>query len=150
MSLGTPSTYADWVNILELLKKKENDDEILGVMQRGTIEWQTGVAERFSRRLIDVINYRMNTATDLFQKSMSRSRGQERLIIQALLSLRKEMSFLSKVASISALPEEHRNHYYQLVLAQADNIQQSLEESAKNDRSGKLSSIVRNHKVNTF
>lgn len=36
------------------------------------------------------------------------------------------------------------------VIEQADNMQKSLEDSAKNDRSGRMSSIVRNHRVNSF
>ena len=74
----------------------------------------------------------------------------QRAIVQALLALRKEMCFLSKVMDISAIPEKERQHYYQLVLDQADCMQRSLEESAQKDRSGKLASIVRNNKVNAF
>ena len=37
-----------------------------------------------------------------------------------------------------------------MILEQANNIQNSLENSASKDRSGKLSSIIRNNKVNSF
>ena len=70
--------------------------------------------------------------------------------MQALLSLRKEMSFLARAINLPALPEKDRQHYVQLVLSQADSMQKSLEDSAKKDRSGKMSSIIRNHKVNGF
>ena len=96
-------------------------------MKAGSIQWQSGVAERFSRKLIEAVNFRMNAASDKFQKDLSRSHGQEGAIVQAILSLRKEM-----------------------VIEQADNMQKSLEDSAKNDRSGRMSSIVRNHRVNSF
>ena len=119
-------------------------------MQRGTIEWQSGVAERFAKKLIDVINYRMNAASDKFQKEMTRSNGQERAIVQALLALRKEMCFLSKAINLPAIPEKDRQQYHQLVISQANSMQTSLEDSAKKDRSGKLASIVRNNKVNAF
>ena len=92
----------------------------------------------------------MNNATDRFQREMSRSQGQERVIVQALLALRKELSFLSKAINLPALPDKDRNHYCQLVYSHADSIQKSLEDSAKHDRTGKLSSIVRNNKVNSI
>ncbi len=149
-SVAPPRIYADWVAILDLLKAKTDDEAVLDAMQRGTIEWQAGVAERFSQRLIDTINYRMNAASDKFQKEMSRSNGQERAIVQALLAFRKELSFLAKAINIPALPEKDRQHYYQLVIDQANKVQGSLEDSAKKDRSGKLASIVRNNKVNAF
>ena len=119
-------------------------------MQEGTIEWQTGVAERFTKKLIDVVNYRMNIASDKFQKEIGRSNGQERAIVQALLALRKELCFLSKTMNLPAIPENDRLQYYQMVISQANSMQNSLEESAKKDRSGKLASIVRNNKVNSF
>ncbi len=148
--IAPPHTYSEWVAVLDMLKNKTDDPEVLEAMQKGTVEWQSGVAERFSKKLIDSVNYRMNNATDRFQREMSRSQGQERVIVQALLALRKELSFLAKAINLPALPDKDRDHYHQLVISQADSIQKSLEDSAKSDRSGKLSSIVRNNKVNAI
>lgn len=145
-----PKTYAEWVTVLEILKAKTDDESVLNALYQGTIEWQTGVAERFAKKLIDVINYRMNCASDNFQKEIGRAYGQERVIVQALLTLRKELLFLSKAINLPAIPEKDREHYFQLVISQANSIQSSLEDSAKKDRSGKLASIVRNNKVNAF
>lgn len=149
-AIAPPRTYSDWTAVLEMLKTRTDDEAVLSAMQRGTIEWQSGVAERFAKRLIDTINYRMNAASDRFQKEMSRSNGQERAIVQALLALRKEMCFLSKAINLPAIPEKDRQQYHQLVINQANSMQSSLEDSAKRDRSGKLASIVRNNKVNAF
>lgn len=148
--IPAPHTYSEWVSVLDIFKAKSNDSEVLTAMKNGTVEWQSGVAERFSKRLIDSVNYRMNTASDKFQKEMSRAYGSEGAIVQALLALRKEMSFLVQAIDLPALPEKNRQQYIRLVLDQADNVQKALEDSAQKDRSGKLSSIVRNHKVNSF
>ena len=131
-------------------KNKTNDDEVLRAMKAGTVEWQSGVAERFSKKLIDAVNVRMNAASDKFQRDLSRARGQEGAIVQAILALRKEMSFLAQAINLPALPDKERQHYLNLVIEQANSMQKSLEDSAKKDRSGKLSSIIRNHKVNSF
>lgn len=148
--ITVPHTYSDWAYVLDMFKEKENDTEVLEAMKNGTLEWQSGVAERFAARLIDAVNHRMNLATDKFQKDMTRARGSEGAIIQALLTLRKELAFLTKALDLPVIPQNDRKQYVQLILKQADEIQKSLEDSAKQDRSGKLSSIVRNHKVNLF
>ena len=145
-----PATYSEWSVVLGRLKEQVDDAAVLDAMQQGKIEWQTGVAERFTRKLVDVINFRMNMAIDKFQLEMKRSSGQERLIIQALIALRKELLFLSKSVCIPAIPEKNRIQYQQLIISQANSIQSSLEESAKQDRSGKLACIVKNTKVNMF
>lgn len=149
-SIKKPTTYSEWANVLEILKSKKDDAAVLSAMKQGTIEWQSGVAERFSRKLIDVVNFRLNSATDKFQKEMNRSNGQERVIVQSLLALRRELNFLVQAINLPAIPEKDRQQYCQLVISQAESIQKCLEDSAKKDRSGKLSSIVRNNKVNAF
>lgn len=148
--ISVPHTYYEWVNVLDIFKSKTNDSEVLVAMQKGTIEWQSGVAERFSKRLIDSVNFRMNEASDKFQREMNKGCGSEREIIQSLLSLKKEMAFLAKAINLPSLPERERQHYLQLVIEQANSMQKSLEDSAKEDRSGKLASIVRNNKVNSI
>lgn len=148
--MKAPESYAEWADVLDALASRRNDAEVLSAMQAGTLPWQSGVAERFARRLIDTVNGRMNAAADQFQKSMSRSRGQESLIVQAVLSLRKELQFLARVMDIPVIPEKDRRQYVQMVRNQADQMQKSLEDSARTDRTGKLGSIVRNHRVNAF
>lgn len=146
--IAPPQTYADWMSIFTLLKDKSDDELVLQAMQKGTITWQSGVAERFMKKLIDAINFRMNQATDQFQKEITRSYGQERVIVRALLALRRELQFLTQVANIPAIPEQNRQKYIQLILDQADHIQHSLEDSSRSDRSGKLRSIIRTNPVN--
>lgn len=149
-TIKPPRTYSEWVETLDLLKARTDDAAVLQALQQGTIEWQSGVAERFAKKLTDSINARMNAASDKFQKDLSFSRTQEGQIIQALLALRKEMSFLFQAINLPAIPENDRVQYCQLVREQAEYMQAALEDSAKKDRTGKLGSIIRNHKVNTF
>lgn len=148
--IAVPKTYAQWVEVLDVFKSKIDDTAAVSAMKAGSIEWQSGVAERFSKRLIDAVNKRMNAASDKFQTDMNRAGGSEGAIVQAILNLRKEMALLRNAIDIPALPAADRARYVSLVTEQADNMQRSLEDSAKRDRSGKLSSIVRNHKVNAF
>lgn len=148
--ISAPHTYSEWVKVITILKNKTNDEDALAAMKAGTIEWQSGVAERFSKKLIEAVNVRMNGASDKFQLDISRAGGQEGAVVQAILALRREMSFLVQAINLPVIPEKERQHYLNLVLEQADIMQKSLEDSAKNDRTGKLSSIVRNHKVNSF
>ena len=149
-SVNAPHSYYEWTIILDKLRDKSDDEAVLAAMRSGSIEWQSGVAERFAKKLVEVINFRMNNASDRFQKEMSRAAGQERAIVGALLSLRKEMRFLADAIDLPAIPDKDRRQYRQLVIEQADNMQKSLEDSAKKDRSGKLLSIVRNNRVNVF
>lgn len=148
--MTTPQNYSDWIILFDQLKNKTDDVEVIKAMKQGTIPWQSGVSERFIIKLVDAVNTRMNIASDRFQLDMNHAAGLESSIVQALLALRKEMAFLADAIDLPAIPEADRAQYVALVKAQADNMQNSLEDTAKKDHTGKLLSIVKNHKVNSF
>lgn len=142
-----PKTYYEWANVLGIVDAGSNDEEALEAMQHGSIELQAGVAERFITLLSETLTRRLNAAIERFQAEQRRFTG-DQTTVRALLLLRKELSFLMKAASIPALREDIRTTMTGTIQGNADSIQQSLEDSAKKDRSGKMSSLVRNHKVN--
>ena len=139
-----PKIYADWVKVFELLKSCEDDENVLTLMQEGTIVWQSGVAERFLKRLVDTINFRLDRATDNFQKARQTDENE---IIQSLMQLRRELQFILKTVDLNAIPVKEKTELRNMIINQSNSIQESLEKSAESDRSGKLSSIIKNNKV---
>ena len=139
-----PKIYADWVKVFDILKSGEDDEVILPLMQEGEIVWQSGVAERFLRKLVDTINFRLNKATDAFQRS---HQTDENEIVQSLMQLRRELQFMLKVVDINAVPVKEKMELRNMIINQSNSIQESLEKSSESDRSGKLSSIIKNNKV---
>ena len=139
-----PKIYADWIKVFNVLKSGEDDEVILPLMQEGEIVWQSGVAERFLRKLVDTVNFRLNKAIDNFQKS---HQSDENEIIQSLMQLRRELQFMLKVVDINAIPVKEKTELRNMIINQSNSIQESLEKSSESDRSGKLSSIIKNNKV---
>ena len=139
-----PKIYADWIKVFDILKSGEDDEVILPLMQEGEIVWQSGVAERFLRKLVDTINFRLNKATDAFQRS---HQTDENEIVQSLMQLRRELQFMLKVVDINAIPVKEKIELHNMIINQSNSIQESLEKSSESDRSGKLSSIIKNNKV---
>ena len=139
-----PKIYADWIKVFNTLKSGENDETILPLMQEGEIVWQSGVAERFLRKLVDTVNFRLNKAIDSFQKSRQ---SDENEIVQSLMQLRRELQFMLKVVDINAIPVKEKMELRNMIINQSNSIQESLEKSSESDRSGKLSSIIKNNKV---
>ena len=81
-----PKIYADWIKVFDILKSGEDDEVILPLMHEGEIVWQSGVAERFLRKLVDTVNFRLDKAIGNFQKS---HQSDENEIIQSLMQLRR-------------------------------------------------------------
>ena len=139
-----PKIYADWIKVFDVLKSGEDDEAILPLMQEGEIVWQSGVAERFLRKLVDTINFRLNKATDAFQRS---HQTDENEIVQSLMQLRRELQFMLKVVDINVIPVKEKTELRNMIINRSNSIQESLEKSSESDRSGKLSSIIKNNKV---
>ena len=139
-----PKIYADWIKVFNVLKSGEDDETILPLIQEGEIVWQSGVAERFLRKLVDTVNFRLNKAIDSFQKSRQ---SDENEIVQSLMQLRRELQFMLKVVDINAVPVKEKTELRNMIINQSNSIQESLEKSSESDRSGKLSSIIKNNKV---
>ena len=139
-----PKIYADWVKVFNILKSGEDDENILALMQEGIVVWQSGVAERFLKRLVEAVNFRLNKATDNFQKSRQTDENE---IIQSLMQLRRELQFILKAVEINAIPVKEKMELRNMIINQSNSIQESLEKSAESDRTGKLSSIIKNNKV---
>ena len=139
-----PKIYADWIKVFNVLKSGEDDEAILSLIQEGEIVWQSGVAERFLRKLVDTVNFRLNKATDAFQRS---HQTDENEIVQSLMQLRRELQFMLKVVDINAVPVKEKTELRNMIINQSTSIQESLEKSSESDRSGKLSSIIKNNKV---
>lgn len=142
-----PMTYAAWVTVLDRLAAGMEDEAVLHEMRAGSLAWQSGVAERFTQRFSDTVNVRINRASDHFSRAMGRA-SDASATIGALLSLRRTLRFLRNVVDIPALPAETRGSFIALVQDAADRMQESLEDSAQRDRSGRMASIVRGHRVN--
>ena len=139
-----PKIYADWVKVFNILKSGEDDENILALMKEGIVVWQSGVAERFLKRLVEAVNFRLNKATDNFQKSRQTDENE---IIQSLMQLRRELQFILKAVDINTIPVKEKTELRNMIINQSNSIQESLEKSAESDRTGKLSSIIKNNKV---
>ncbi|MHC5227982.1 hypothetical protein ACYSNW_06830 [Enterococcus sp. LJL99] len=147
--MNTPKTYSEWISLIEEFRNGSGEkvQQTVEVMKNGSLEWQSGVAERFMKHLNEAIDERLQQATQQFQRNFSRSNGSEREILQSLLTLRKELQFLQTAVDLPVLPEDVRQQLIGIMKEQRQQLQQSLEETAKSDRTGKLGSLVRNNRV---
>lgn len=143
-----PVNYADWCTLFDEIAKNPKDEAYFDTIARGTISWTSGVAERFVKLASDMIRKRVNAAQDAYQRQMKNSRGVNNVIQNALTGLNKEYRYVYKLARALPIPEEYKQQIAGLVQDQADQTQRSLEESAKSDRTGHLSALVKNAHVN--
>lgn len=141
------STYREWVDLLKKFDTHENDDQVLEIAKNGILVWQTGVADRFMKRLTTVINKRMTDSVKTFEKQISHPGIQEANFVKSVHQLKKEFDTMKSLVNIEAIPTDPRRKLIEMLYNSRKNLQSNLEESAEADKSGKLSSLVRNNRV---
>ncbi|MBO1001866.1 hypothetical protein [Pseudogracilibacillus auburnensis] len=148
--MRSPKTYSQWMECFDRLKEGAQDEQIIQLMKQGTIEWTRGVAERMTEVLYQTIKFRIEHASDLFQKELNHSRGNEVLIAKGLLTLRNRLALMYEVAQLNAFPKEVIDSMKKVVTDYAEQTQESLEDSAKADRTGRLKMLIKNNPLTNF
>ena len=148
--MKTPVSYAEWVDSFEQFKAGARDEEIILLMEQGHIEWTKGVAERLTQQLYETIDYRLRKSSDQLQKELNLCNGNETALVKAILSARKRLAVLKRVAHLPAFPEQVRETMWKLLHDYAKSAQQSLEDSAVTDRTGRIRSLIRNNPMTQF
>ena len=141
--MSSPTTYYEWSQLIDRLSTGEEDEEVLGLMRSGSLEWSKGVSSRFVRMLTDTVDDRMNAALDKLKAMINN--GDPNGLLEGISATRRELSFLKDVVSIDAIPNDTRSVLVDHVVDFSKQIQSSLESSAKADKTGKLMSVLSNN-----
>lgn len=146
-----PSTYAEWVRVLERFGRSEDDLQVARAFAAGTIEWTAGVAPRLTNRLSDATSARVKAVEERFNRDLKHARGDVGAIAKALLTLRKGLAqTASMLSAAQGLPSDVRDGLVKFVHNSADAAQKSLEDGMQGDRTGRLRQLVRTTPVNKF
>ncbi len=146
------NNYAQWCQTFDKIQTWEIghiDNEISNKIKKGTLGWTSGVAERFTQRLLTLINFRLDKLEKFYNERIRLCNDQ--FSISGLLVLfRKELIFLKELASINVLPEAVSRRIANEIEAFALNVHDSLLKGAKQDLSGILKQIILDTKINNI
>lgn len=144
-----PTTYSEWTGLLDRLRQGGYEDELLSAMEQGTFDWSPVVSERFVACLRATIDSRLHGLQQRQQRFAAHSNS-ERDIVAYLLNYRREFGLLRRLVSLPAIRNDVRSSFQSMIVECARKAQEALEESAAQDRSGRLVVLVRNTRVDAF
>lgn len=143
-----PSSYSEWHALMDEIASAPRNDTYIQLVRSGTVSWTSGVAERFVQTVSNTIQKRINTAKDVYERQMKNSKGGDMAVANALSVMTKEFRYLYQLSAALPIPSGYVEQMKQLIQDHADQTHNSLMDSAKADRTGKLASIVRGAGVN--
>ena len=146
--MNPPSNYSEWHTLMDEIAKSPRNNDYIQFVRTGTVSWTSGVAERFIQTVSNMIRNRVNAAQNTYQRQMKNSNGRDMAVSNALGALTKEYRYLYQISASLPIPQEYVDQMKKMIQDQADNTYNSLMDSVKADRTGKLTSIVRSSGVN--
>ena len=144
-----PRTYYDWSLLLKALKDKLSDEDVIAAMEKGEFVWQGDSSARLVRRIFNCIRVRTEMAHDKFRNEIQHF-SEEANVVKSMIALRKEFKFLLKISEIPNFPKIVQQKIRKYIQETADEVQTSLESSTKNDKIGRLHSIIKNNRINSL
>lgn len=146
--MAAPSSYSEWHTLMDEISSAPRNNDYIQMVRMGTVSWTSGVAERFIQTVSNTIRNRINTAQDVYQRQIKNSRGGDMAVANALSVLTKEYRYLYQLSAALPIPSEYVDQMKKIIQDQANQTYDSLMDSAKADRTGKLASIVRSAGIN--
>jgi hypothetical protein len=146
--LKTPGTYKEWIECIDTFVEGIMDESIFEAMNKGILSWQAGVADRITEQIFKALEVRTKSINDMLQKQLKAPSVSENQIVNALINGRVAIENLLRLSTVKPFPEELKKSIADTIISYADSIQSSLIDSARNDRTGKLSVIVKNNPIN--
>ncbi|XID92230.1 hypothetical protein ACF3MZ_27810 [Paenibacillaceae bacterium WGS1546] len=146
--MNPPTYYSEWTQLLYQLKELGQEDEkIISVLEKGTLEWTSGVADKILNCTYDVIEFKLKHTSRLFQQELDHSRGEEAAIISAIINARNRFDLLYRLCRLSIFPNEIKEAMINVVSKYVGDSQEALLESAKRDRTGQLAYTIRHNRL---
>lgn len=142
-------TYYEWITNLEKLKTAPRDEELLKTLYEGKIELVGNISYRFIKHINDVIRTRLKNSLEGILLKMNTIYKDTNALSLEVINIKKELSFSKKIINIPAIPEENKNKFKETLQMFANEINDTLEESASNlDNTGEALLMIKNSKIN--
>lgn len=134
-----PGIYAEWIPLLKDFAAGRDDEETIPAMQQGRLHWCDIVAGRFASRLMAAFNARF----DYIESRFCKDQDDGIPIEQALKQLDRNLDLLFQASQLQCLPEKERQMLQDELKKTRQDMDDALEESARQDPSGELAVLLR-------
>jgi hypothetical protein len=122
-ALKPPAVYAEWVPLLDRFAAGE--DDVLSLMQGGSIQWSNVVADRWIRTASAALSLRLDRLSQETQRRLARSRG-EFDVLGVLRWVTSQLVPLAAFATLAPLRPDVRDHFDETCRRWVESTQASL------------------------
>jgi len=124
--MNPPTTYAEWIKILEIFKKpSEHDGFLIQIMEQGQVSWSEGVAERFTEKCTDSLSERLDHINTKFNRDISNIAELDS-VANATVTVRRRLELLVQFSTLDSFPQELKTYITENLRNFAESMQNGL------------------------
>jgi hypothetical protein len=143
-----PKYYSERVPLLDRLKQPgQEDEQLMTVLERGTLEWTPGVADKLLHHVYDVMETKLKYTTQRFQRDLDYANGEEAAVVSAIVNARHRFELIYRLCRLAVFPDEVKQALLDTVKRYVEDTQNALLDSARHDRTGRLAYTIRNNSL---
>lgn len=133
---------------MDSLVEEPFNESYINQILNGKFEMTPVMAPKFTQRYGEMLNSLYEKGIDAFQSEFKHTKGMEAAIVKALGTQKSRLKLMIDLCSLEFFTDEIKTSFKDMILKAANQMQSSLEDSVKHDRTGKLLWLIKNNAIN--
>ncbi len=148
MDMNSPSTYAEWCDLLDEIENSCIDHSFIDSIRLGKALLNDVASKRFYHNVCEMVQRRVNNAQKVFQRQVDNAKGSAMVVSSAIKTLANEYQFVYLVVQSLPMIETNKTSLLQAIYDQAEQTQKRLKEIAIRSQNEVLVSLIYKSPIN--
>ena len=146
-----PSTYFEWSNTFDDLKRSIKDYDRLKELNNATLELDETLRIRFINLVDESVAFRLEKAMEKFVNSLRVNNIDVNTFNLNVIEFRNEIKFLFAICRLNVIPKENQDRLIASIRTQVKIIENTVIENCNaKDRTGTYANIIKNSNLSTM
>ena len=146
-----PSTYFEWSNTFDDLKRLIKDYDRLKELNNATLELDETLRIRFINLVDESVAFRLEKAMEKFVNSLRVNNIDVNTFNLNVIEFRNEIKFLFAICRLNVIPKENQDRLIASIRTQVKIIENTVIENCNaKDRTGTYANIIKNSNLSTM
>lgn len=133
---------------MDSLVEEPFNEYYINQILNGSFEMTPVMAPKFTQRYGEMLNSLYEKGIDAFQSEFKNVKGMETAIVKALGTQKSRLHIMIDLCSLDFFTDDIKTSFKDMILKAANQMQSSLEDSVKYDRTGQLQWLIKNNAIN--
>ncbi len=142
MDMKSPSTYAEWCDLLDEIENSCVNHSFIETIRLGKALMNDVASKRLYHNVCEMVQRRVNNAQKVFQCRVENAKGSAMVVTMAIKALAVEYQFVYLIVQNLPIMETNKTSLLQAIFDKAEQTQKTLKEIAIRSQNEALVSLI--------